>query len=150
MPTIEMISIGASWPLQLPSYSGFAYQSEREIVSHRSLFQSILDELEGVIVHLANKNLEKHRGFWFTGRLMDWEQEDNVMRFKQDVLPQVVSLMHQLIQYSPTSDLIFLTDYQFGGQRQVIESLMSASEFLRLHDENQLNFNTLYRIQNLN
>jgi len=72
MPTIELISIDCPAIPALPTYRSFAYRAETRLESHRALFQAVFDSLSGVIVHLANKEMEGEDGCWFAGKLMDW------------------------------------------------------------------------------
>ena len=74
MPTIEIVSIDCSAIPDLPCYRSFAYRAETQLVSHRALFQPIFDKLNGIIVHLENKEMEGEHGMWFAGGIMDWMQ----------------------------------------------------------------------------
>lgn len=77
MPTIELISIDCPAIPELPHYSSIAYRIEDRLQSHRGLFQDVFDTLSGVILHLANKELEGEDGGWFAGLLMDWPEADD-------------------------------------------------------------------------
>lgn len=73
MPTIELVAINCPEIPALPQYASFAYKVETQLVSHRALFQSVFDTMNGVIVHLANKDLEEEDAIgWFAGKIMDW------------------------------------------------------------------------------
>ncbi len=77
MPTIEIISVNATKIPKLPKFSSFAYIAEDQLISHRGLFQDVLNKEKGIIVHLANKDLEgEEEGGWFAGLLMEWGNED--------------------------------------------------------------------------
>ncbi len=145
MPTIEIISIDCPVIPELPKYSSFAYIIESVLESHRGLFQEVFDKLSGVIVHLGNKELEHNKdGYWFAGHLMDWEYDAIV--FNSDSRKDIIDLMEKLIKLSPQQRIIFSTDYQFGGTEQECGEV-TISDFIRLHDEEKLRYNTLWYIR---
>lgn len=147
MPTIEIISIGCQKVPTLPRFRGFAYQTEDKLVSHRGLFQSILDKSNGVIVHLANKSFEGTDGFWFAGDLINWDSND-ALQFRKQQSRDVRRLMETLLASSPTGEIIFLTDYQFGPSRKKVErKLLTLDRFWKMHDAGTIRFNALYRIK---
>jgi hypothetical protein len=145
MPTIELISIDCPIVPDLPRYASFAYSVESVLDSHRGLFQSVFDSLSGVIVHLGNKELEgKEDGFWFAGMLMDWQYDEKLF-FLPNTRQDIADLMQRLIMLSPRKRMIFSTDYQFGGLHQECGDV-TLSEFFKLHDEQKLNYNSLWYI----
>ena len=115
-------------------------------MSHRSLFQHIFDSLSGVIVHLANKDFEgDDDGFWFAGQIMDWSSDDALV-FLPDTRRDIADLMQRLLAASPRHEVVFSTDYQFGGDMRE-HRLISVSEFFDLHDRFMLRYNHLWRIR---
>jgi len=145
MPTIEFISIGCQKPPELPRYQSFAFYAETELRSHRGLFQSVFDSLSGVIVHLANKDMEGHEdGCWFAGKIMDW-QEDEVLVFRPDTLLDVRDLMQRLIAASPQRRITFSTDYQFGSDRRECGEI-AFSRLFELHARHELRYNQLWYV----
>lgn len=146
MPTIEIVSIGCPQIPDLPRYPSLAYIAETTLQSHRELFQSVFDSLSGVIVHLANKELEGEEDrIWFAGRLMNWE-DDEALVFLPDAHSDVTDLMQHLIAASPHHRIIFSTDYQFGGERQECGET-TLTDFFDLHDRQALRYNTLYFVK---
>lgn len=166
MPTIELISIGCPKIPELPRYDSFAYIAETELRSHRDLFQSVFDTLTGIIVHLANKDMEGHEdGGWFAGKIMDWlgggtitipllevneeimdGQEDETLLFLPDTLLDVRDLMQRLLAASPEKRIVFSTDYQFGGKRRECGEI-TLSRFFDLHAKQKLRYNHLWFIK---
>lgn len=145
MPTIELVSIGCAKIPDLPKYPSFAYIAEKELISHRSLFQNVFDSLTGVVVHLANKSFEDDEGgAWFAGAIMDWD-DDKALVFLPETRRDIEDLMKRLIFASPERRITFSTDYQFGGRRKKCETL-TLHEFLRLHDKLLLRYNKLWHI----
>lgn len=144
MPTLELISIDCPEIPVLPAYPTFAYRMEKELRSHRSLFQPAFDELSGVIVHLANKELEGTNSRWFAGMLMDW-YSTNALVFQTEVRDDVADLMQRLLDASPVGQVTFSSDYQFGGCGQETREV-SLRDFFRLHDRHALRYNTLYQV----
>lgn len=146
MPTIELISIGCTKIPDLPRYDSFAYFAETKLNSHRNLFQAVFDSLTGVIVHLANKNMEgREDGYWFAGKIMDW-QEDDALVFLPDTLLDVRDLMKRLLAASPQKQIVFSTDYQFGNERCECGEI-TLSHFFDLHAKQKLRYNNLWYIK---
>jgi hypothetical protein len=171
MPTIELISIGCLQAPDLPQYSSFAYIADTKLVSHRALFQKVFDALTGVIVHLANKELEGDTTFWFAGKIMDWSHmdscHDEALLFLPHTRRDVANLMQRLIAASPQRRITFSTDIQWellppspqrrlitiapGLQREVGDGQecgeVAFSEFFRLHDAHALKYNCLWYVR---
>ena len=146
MPTIELISIGCPRIPDLPQYDSFAYIAETKLQSHRGLFQTVFDSLTGVIVHLANKELEKEpEGGWFAGMIMDWE-DANALMFLPDTLLDTRDLMKRLLKASPENRIVFSTDFQLGGKRRE-HGEISFAKFFDLHARGRLRYNSLYFIR---
>ncbi len=115
MPTIELVSIGAPSELDLPKYESFDYCYECRLEGHRGLFQHRFDQLEGVILHLGNQGQEGGDG-WFAGMLMNWDREDHSLVFQPHVSSEVRDLLLRLLEASPSGDVTFSSDYQFGPE----------------------------------
>ncbi|MEM9274569.1 MAG: hypothetical protein AAGA80_16645 [Cyanobacteria bacterium P01_F01_bin.143] len=150
MPTIEIISIGTETVPDLPRFNQFAYIVEPGVLSHRGLFQDVLDKETGIIIHLANKELEgEEDGGWFAGGLMEWNDTENEpVVFQSHRFIDVVDLLQKLVEISPKNELIFLTDYQFGPEARTIKKeLLTILEFIDYHQQKKLTYNTLYRIR---
>ena len=151
MPTVEIISINATHIPDLPKYDGFAYFAEEGVVSHRKLFQHVLNKETGVIVHLANKAADYVEGYWwFASELLDWCGEDSLemIKFKHLVFADILDLLKRMFEASPIGEIIFLTDFQMGPeQSQIVNKAITLTEFLNLHEDGKLRFNALYRIK---
>lgn len=131
----------------LPSYAFFAWKGEDRLIGHRGLVQSIFNSFQGVIVHLADKDLEG--GFpWFAGQLFEWSEGydsegDQVLRFRSEIVAEVQDLLQRLLDASPVDRILFSTDYQFGGDRRE-GGECDLQSFWDRHAHEDLRFNTLY------
>jgi hypothetical protein len=171
MPTIELVSIGCLKVPDLPAYSSFAYKVDTKLRSHRVLFQEVFDSLTGVIVHLANKELEGDPDFCFAGMIMDWSHMeascDEALLFLPQTRQDVADLMQRLIAASPQHRITFSTDIQWEllppppqprrttsaggveweeGEGQECGEV-TLSEFFRLHDAHALRYNCLWFVR---
>lgn len=154
MPTIELISIDCLAIPDLPCYPSFTYQTETRLVSHCALFQSVFDTLSGVIVHLANKDMEGEEGCWFAGQLMDWTSMgdelakscETVLVFRTEARDDVKDLMQRLLAASPQHRITFSTDYQFGGERRECGEV-TLTQFFAFHDRRLFRYNSLFIIR---
>ena len=128
-------------------YAGFAYIADTELRSHRGIFQSLFDSLTGVMVHLASKSFEGEQGegWWFAGEVMDWNSGDALV-FLPHAKLDVIDLIHQLLRASPEGRILFSTDNQSDDIRQVCGEV-SLSDFLQLHDDHVLRYNSLWYIR---
>lgn len=153
MPTIELASIGCTQPPDLPYYDSFTYSVETRLFSHRELFQPVFNDLNGVIVHLANKERESTQaGLWFAADLINWngahldaEEDTKPLIFLPDALLDVRDLMRRLLTASPQKHITFSSDYQFGGEERENEEI-SFSRFFKLHASQELYFNHLWHV----
>lgn len=146
MPTIELISIGCPRVPRVPRYRTFGWLAERNLASHRGLFQSLFDEQAGVIFHLGNKDQEKDPGgCWFAGGVMDWT-EDRTVFFPSEAFAEFQDFVQRLLRASSEQRVIFSTDYQFGGRRSVFGEVRRDS-FFAMHNARKLKYNALYYIR---
>jgi hypothetical protein len=105
----------------------------------------VFDSLSGIIIHLGNKELEeKKSGFWFAGSLMDWNYGEALV-FLPNSRQEVADLMLKLIMLSPQKRITFSSDYQFGSSRQECGGV-TLSQFLKLHDQKRLRYNSIWYI----
>jgi len=147
MPTIEIIAVDCPKVPSLPRFRGFAYIAEDKLCSHRALFQDILDKHTGVIVHLANKDFEGTDGCWFAGALMNWDHA-RVLRFLKQPARDARRLLKLMLMASPTGEVLFLSDYQFGPSRKKMErKVLTLDGFWTMHDAGGIKYNALYRIK---
>ena len=165
MPTIEIVSVGASRLKLNQSNFEIALIEENKIESHRGLFYDWLIEQEGVIVHLGNPEFKKDKlGGFFAGELIDWSFEPTTIelpsfdkgetganqisgfRFLTDYQIEVALILEKAISASPEHKAYFLTDIQFGADEgETVEK--SLSNFWTLHDTKGLKWNTLYKLK---
>ncbi|HEX2948597.1 MAG TPA: hypothetical protein VHV83_03360 [Armatimonadota bacterium] len=151
MPTIELVAIDCRAIPDLPSYQSFAYRVDTQLESDRALFQPVFEALNGIMIHLANKDFEgDDNGPWFAGAIMDWTQTGShckqVLIFLPETRDEIIDLMQRLLCASPQHRITFSTDYQFGGERRICSEITLA-DFVNLHDQRSLRYNELYFIR---
>lgn len=169
MPTIEIVALKCETLPNLPSFENFAYIAEKQLQSHRGIFQSEFDQIAGIILHLGNKDLEgQEGGGWFAGQLIKWGDEDVIIpqieedsggeqwwgedqsflfRFAPEVFKELKKLLELLLEQSPVKQLYFTTDYQFGPSESMKRLNYSLRRFFEEHDNSGLRWNCLYQIR---
>jgi hypothetical protein len=164
MPTIEIVSIGADTLGLNQANFDIAIIEENKLISHRALFYDFLKKQNGVIVHLGNPDLknDKNGGFW-AGLIIDWnfdpryidipdldkgeEGANQNFRFKflLGFQIEIAKIINIGFLKSPTKELLFLTDYQFGPGNSSIKE-MKLNYFWIQHDNEGLEWNVLYKL----
>ena len=169
MPTIEVVALNCETLPKLPRFKSFSYIAETQLHSHRGIFQSEFDKVNGIILHLGNKYLEGDEdGAWFAGQLIEWSNEEIIIpqieecsrdeqwwgedqqfmfRFASAVFTELKALLEFLLELSPKKQLYFTTDYQFGPSDSMKRSNYSLRRFLEEHDHSGLRWNCLYQIR---
>ena len=169
MPTIEIASINTS-NLNIDQKDfDIAIIEEDKLESHRGLFYDFLLNQNGTILHLGNPNFKEDKeGLFFAGQIVDWnfdEKEiqlpivdssdpndnwgsDQADRFKfiDRYQLEIDRLIAIGLDKSPISKIYFLTDYQFGPEKEKYEKIDSSRELWSIHDKFGLRWNTLYEI----
>lgn len=170
MPTIEIASINASELGLNQDDFDVAIIEENKLESHRGLFYDLLRQQKGVMVHLGNPGFKyaKEGGF-FAGLLIDWSDdvnkdivfpESNInnldfdrganqqfrFKFLSEYRLDIDKLLRIALEKSPIKKVCFLTDYQFGPEKESIEIIYTIKDFWELHDGEGLVLNTLYEI----
>jgi hypothetical protein len=161
MPTIEVVSIGCEAVPALPEFSVFDYEAETSVHSHRSLFYDFYKGVKGGIVHLFDKDCEIRSS---AGSIVEWDPEgfiviggseedqdgayrDGELFFRAEVVPELRQLMELMLDSSPTWEIYFSTDYQFGPREAWRMPGYSFSSFWEEHEAKGLRFNSLYHIE---
>lgn len=150
MPTIEIICVAQIEPLDF-AYLPFAVIAENNLFSHRSLFQSNFYKLHGCIYHLGNPSLRGVKdGLFWAYELIDEaiseEDEENCLKFNEEFVPHVKTMLRQLLVASPISQITFSSDWQFGTQEVKSFESMIEGKFWEMHDAGELRFNAFYKI----
>ncbi|WP_316839673.1 hypothetical protein [Pedobacter gandavensis] len=171
MPTIEIVSINSTaLRLNQKSFS-IAIIEENKLKSHRGLFYDLLQQQNGIIVHIGNPEFKYDKsGGFFAGELIDWgvdypgelitipvnkignpifnNEANQQFRFKflDQYKPDIDKLLKIALDKSPIKKVCFLTDYQFGPEKETIEIIYTINDFWQQHDNNGLNLNTLYEM----
>jgi hypothetical protein len=169
MPTIEIVALKCEKLPDLPRFECFSYIAEKQLHSHRGIFQAAFDKVDGIILHLGNKNLEgQEDGGWCAGQLIEWgneeiiipqieeggrdeqwwgEDQDFMFRFALGVFTELKALLEFLLEQSSSKQLYFTTDYQFGPSESMKRSNYSLRRFIDEHDNCGLRWNCLYQIR---
>jgi hypothetical protein len=169
MPTIEIISLDSTrLDLNQVDYN-VAIIVEDKPISHRGLFYDFLLTQNGIIVHIGNPDMrqDKESGF-FAGQIVDWKFEDPgfkekrkglksnqknswanqdfIFRFLPKYKTDIRRIMKSAIDNSPRKTIYFLTDYQFGPEKGIMQTVDNLKKFWELHDRDGLAWNSLYKI----
>jgi hypothetical protein len=164
MPTIEIVSIGADkLGLDLNDFD-IAIIEENKLISHRGLFYNFLKNQNGIIVHIGNPEFKSEKiGIFFAGQIIDWDFEPGYIeipdfdkgetgsnqnfrfKFLLDYQIEIAKIINIGFQKSPTKDLYFLTDYQFGPETAITKEIY-VKDFWIQHDNEGLEWNVLYKL----
>ncbi|WP_039019398.1 hypothetical protein [Halocynthiibacter namhaensis] len=145
MPTLEVISLGATNVPDLSDLTVFVARGDTHLKSDRALFQDDLDALAGVIVHLGTR----HKGttVWSCGGEVSWnEARDGYFGFHSDALRDINLMLGRLWDVSPSRKLMFLSDIQGGPEEARRVTLSSNADFFKLAEAAMLRFNTIYTL----
>lgn len=168
MPTIEIASINAPELGLNQADFAVAIIEENKLESHRGLFYDLLRQQKGVLVHLGNPEFKyKNGGGFFAGLLIDLSDDLNeeivipesnlndidsganqqfTFKFLSEYRLEIDKLLRIALEKSPVKKVCFLTDYQFGPEKESIEIIYTIKGFWELHDGEGLALNTLYEI----
>lgn len=151
MPTIEIVCVNQTKPTNFFDFS-FAVLSDDKLVSHRGLFQSDFDNLQGCIYHLGNPNMREDNEFAFfayelINEAISDNSEEDILKFNDEFVLQIKEMSNQLLIASPVSQITFSSDWQFGTKDVQKFELISENEFWGNHDSGKLQFNALYKIE---
>ncbi|MFB2121238.1 hypothetical protein [Parapedobacter sp. 2B3] len=169
MPTIEIASINSKRLGLNQADFDFAIIEEDKLESHRGLFDDLLRQQNGVILHIGNPDCkhDENAGY-FAGAIVDWsfepgdiiipEYDENdptyhsganqQFRFKflEQFKPDIDKLLKIALDNSPIKKIYFLTDYQFGPENAKTEIIYKITDFWTEHDNEGLGLNTLYEM----
>ena len=164
MPTIEIVSIGADKLGLKQTDFDIAIIEETKLISHRGLFYDFLQKQNGAIVHIGNPDLknDKECGF-IAGLIIDQDFEPGYIKipdfdkgetgsnqnfrfkFLLDYQIEIAKIIKLGFLKSPTKELLFLTDYQFGPENASIKET-KLKDFGVQHDNEGLEWNVLYKL----
>ena len=170
MPTIEIVSINSSRLELKQADFEVAIIEEDKLISHRGLFYEILKKQNGVIVHIGNPDFKNDKeGGFFAGAIVDWSvdpceniyipencsedlifdtgaNQQFVFKFLDQYKYDIDKLLKIALEKSPVKRICFLTDYQFGQEKEEIEIIYTIKDFWNKHDTEGLKFNTMYEM----
>jgi len=72
--------------------------------------------------------------------------EANFLEFAAEYKPHLETFIGKLMSDSPTHQLVFTSDWQFGPEWTKYEHQLTFGDFWRLHDSRRINLNALYPI----
>ena len=150
MPTIEIVCVGQAEPSTFDGLP-FAVRAERQLVSHRALFQPDFDALQGCIYHLGNPAFRGRESEGFFAYELVWKTLPEYgavgpLRFNNEYVPHVRVIIEELLTASPVGRVIFSSDWQFGPDEVRRFSPVSEERFWQMHDAGGLRFNALYEV----
>lgn len=165
MPTIEIVSIGTDKiELSQDDYE-IALIEDNLLIGHRGLFNYFLKNKNGVMIHVGNPDFKKDKNYGFyAGDLIDWDFEPTEIlipamnkgetgvnqqfrfQFKIDYQIEVGKIIDIGLRKSPTNDLYFMSDYQFGKENGEIKEI-NLTDFWNHHNNCGLEWNTLYKLK---
>jgi hypothetical protein len=149
MPTIEIVCVAQTEPLDFSSLP-FAVRAENELLSHRGLFQSDFDKLQGCIYHLGNPDMrgDDDVGFFAYELISDSPEDEteDCLKFNDEFVPHVKIIFRQLLAASPVSQITFSSDWQFGAEDVRRFEPISEEKFWEMHDACELRSNAFYEI----
>jgi hypothetical protein len=154
MPSIEIVAVGQLRPIEVNGFP-FAVVADTKLKSHRSprpRFQEDFDRMSGIMYHLGNPSLKGDSAgrCFFAYKLLSDESkngEADFLEFSTTFRSAAETMLAELIVDSPSEDLIFTSDWQFGPDWTKREAALSLSEFWKLHDSRRLLLNALYPIK---
>jgi hypothetical protein len=170
MPTIEIASVESSG-LDLNQFDfEVAIIEENKLESHRGLFFDFLIKQNGTIVHIGNPAFKNDKdGGFYAGGIIDWDfgciefieipnhdkdetgaNQQYKFQFLEEFKLDIYELMRKAIDKSPINKIFFLTDYQFGPEKEDYYECQSLEAFWNEHDNKGLCWNTLYEIMKKN
>ena len=154
MPSLEIICIGQSEPLD---FSGlpFVVKADRELKSYRSpapLFQPDFDRLTGCIYHVLD-NCQPACCTCYELLVRDWYDEggnsngrDENIEFGDQYADGMKRLLEALLASSPSGQILFTTDYQFGPAEAERCGPMTFATFKDLYNAGEVRMNAAYLI----
>jgi hypothetical protein len=146
MPTIEIISLHSTGLNLNQAEFEFAIIEENKPESHRGLFNNLLKNQSGVIIHVGNPEFKEDKGGGFFGGKIITELNSTGFQFVEEYKHGIDTLFKTAIEKSPIKRAYFLTDYQFGPENGNIEIISSINDFWARHNVEGLMFNTLYEL----
>jgi hypothetical protein len=157
MPTIEIASINSTCLDLNQADFDIAITEENILESPRGLFYDFLRQQKGVIIHIGNPDFKnnKESGF-FAGEIIDWSFEPGSLiipvydpndptynaganqeygfKFIDQYKSDIDRLLKIALDRSPIKKVYFLTDYQFGPEKESYELINKIIDFWERHD----------------
>jgi hypothetical protein len=169
MPTLEIASINSTGLGLNQADFDIAIIEESKLESHRGLFYDFLRQQKGVIIHIGNPDFKDNKkdGF-FAGEIIDWSfkpgtliipeydpinptsnkgaNQEHGFKFIDQYRSDLDKLLKIGIDKSPIKKVYFLSDCQFGPEKESFEKIYTLTDFWERHDREGLVFNTIYEL----
>lgn len=164
IPTIEIVSVDREKKIKIPKGKfPFWVRQDTRLISHRGLFQDVLNQNRGVIMHIGNMDMKNHSFIYFGSDLINWKYEnedESKFQFSPEHFIGVKSLLYRALVNSPISKAYFLTDIQLHiavvddfseinnipPETHRFKMNYSIEKFTNDHESAGLEWNTLYEI----
>jgi hypothetical protein len=169
MPSIEIISINSKELHLKQTDFEVAIIESHKLETHRGLFYELFRKQSGTIIHIGNPEFkEEKEGCFFGGQIIDWDFEpndqivskfdcnnssensevnlQNRFKFLEKYVKDIDRILRISLENSSSSKVYFLTDYQFGSEKEKTETIDTIDNFWALHDREGIAFNTLYEM----
>lgn len=153
MPSIEIACVGLQHALAPPPLS-FAVICERGLKSHRwptPRFQRDFDQIDGCLYHLIDPDvLGRKTGACVAYELLSSGSREadpiHFLEFEDEHVASARALVNWLVAASPTGQILFTSDWQFGPDWTKRFDPITVGDFWRLHDSRALILNAAYPI----
>ena len=152
MLSIEIIAIKQTTPVSFEDLP-FAVEVNTGLKSNRepSLFQTDFDSLTGCIYHLGESSKKENNagGFAANDFLSEEcinQQELKFIEFKKDILPFIKKIVSSLIESSPSSSVLFTSEYEVSKNTIQRFENIPVKTFFELHDKKEILFNASYKV----
>lgn len=149
MPTIEIVSVNAKALNLRQGDFNLTILEEDKLESHRGLFYHYLLKQQGTIIHIGNPSIKYNESEgYFAGDIVDWSFDlDTNFQFKQEFKDDIKRILEKAMDKSPENKIYFLTDYQFGPDKEVFDGFTDLAKLWGAHDSEGLLLNALYEVE---
>ena len=155
MPTIEIVSLECERLLPIKNSTlPFFVRQNTKLISHRSLFQKILDNENGKILHLGNKEFGRN-GYFCGSELIDWAAEiknESLMKEfgNKNIQEDFQPFRFESSMFDSIKKCFFYTDIQtnseYGKENDLGYGKINFEDFINKQNNEYYIFNTLYEI----
>jgi len=165
MPTVEIVIPERKKLLKIDNKSlPFYIRQNSIIISHRNLFGDFFKSINGIILHIGNKEFGP-RGMFWASELIDWDFDNKTIylpdfsrdetgadqielfKIKIDMQKSFKAILKKGIRSSPQKRVYFYTSIQFGPEKGIIyNKILTTEQLLEINNRTGLMWNTLYEV----